>query len=122
VLCFIDDPSGVDNLDKLNVDTVCWESDYPHSDSTWPISPEMLWAQVRDLPQDTLDKITHENAMRHFRFDPFRHRDRETCTVGALRAGAADVDVTPRSVTARLERKTGVMDLIGTADRGKRRV
>jgi hypothetical protein len=81
----------------------------------------MLWAQVRDLPQSQIDKITHENAMRHFRFDPFRHRDRETCTVGALRAGAADVDVTPRSVAARLERKTGVMDLIGTADRGKRR-
>ncbi|HEY5251746.1 MAG TPA: hypothetical protein VIJ09_08805 [Acidimicrobiales bacterium] len=37
--------------------------------------------------------MTHENAMRHFRFDPFASRSKESCTVGALRAGAADVDV-----------------------------
>ena len=34
--------------------------------------------------------------MRHFRFDPFAHRPKEQCTVGALRAQAVDVDVTPR--------------------------
>jgi len=33
--------------------------------------------------------------MRHFRFDPFAHRERASCTVGALRATAADVDVRP---------------------------
>jgi predicted TIM-barrel fold metal-dependent hydrolase len=121
VLCFIDDPSGVDNLDRLNLDAVCWESDYPHSDSTWPTSPEMLWASVEGVPDATIDKITHENAMHHYRFDPFHGKPREECTVGALRARAADVDVTPRSVASRFERKTGVMDLIGTADRGKRR-
>jgi hypothetical protein len=40
--------------------------------------------------------ITHANAMRHFRFDPFSVRPADECTVGALRAGARDVDVTPR--------------------------
>jgi hypothetical protein len=34
-----------------------------------------------------VDKITHLNAMRAFRYDPFVHRPREQCTVGALRAG-----------------------------------
>ena len=30
--------------------------------------------------------------MKHFQFDPFSVRPREKCTVGALRAEAADVD------------------------------
>ncbi len=58
--------------------------------------------------------------MHHFRYDPFATRSRDECTVGALRAQASDHDITPRSVAPRLERKTGVSDLIGTADRGKR--
>jgi len=35
--------------------------------------------------------------MRHFRYDPFARRAREQCTVGALRAEAAGVDVSVRS-------------------------
>jgi len=71
---------------------VCWESDYPHSDSMWPAAPEGLAELFADVPSDIVAKITHENAMRHFRFDPFAGRAREQCTVGALRAEAADVD------------------------------
>jgi hypothetical protein len=41
-----------------------------------------------------VDAITHENAMRHFRFDPFARRPKERCTVAALRAEAAGVDTT----------------------------
>ena len=88
------------------MDTVCWEADYPHSDSTWPTSPEMLWKSLEaagtSSPSDrSIAKITHENAMRHFRFDPFATRPREQCTVAALRASAADVDVSPRPGGAR---------------------
>jgi hypothetical protein len=39
--------------------------------------------------------------MRHFRFEPFAVREREQCTVGALRARAGDVDTTPKSVGKR---------------------
>ena len=39
-----------------------------------------------------VDKITHHNAMRHFHFDPFARRPRESCTAAALRAEAPDVD------------------------------
>jgi hypothetical protein len=61
---------------------------------------------------DEIDQITHRNAMRHFRFDPFAHRPREQCTVGALRDGAADVDVTPKSSGhARAQRMTKATDL-----------
>jgi hypothetical protein len=65
------------------------------------------------VADDEIDRITHRNAMRHFRFDPFAHRPREECTVRALRAGAADVDVTPRSSgQARATKMTKATDLI----------
>jgi predicted TIM-barrel fold metal-dependent hydrolase len=92
--CFIDDRVGLRLLDLLNVDNVCWESDFPHSDSSWPNAPEVLAALFDDVGvgDDAVAKITHENAIRHYRFDPFSRRPKERCTVAALRAEAADVD------------------------------
>ena len=103
VTCFIDDPIGVQIRDHVGIDTICWEADYPHSDSTWPTSPEFLMKSLDGVPDDEVDKLSHQNAMRHFRFDPFAVRPKEECTVGALRrkAAAAGVDTTPLSVESR---------------------
>ena len=49
------------------------------------------------MPDAELNKITHENAMRWYRFDPFAHRSAEQCTVGALRAEVAGHDVSIRA-------------------------
>ena len=92
--CFIEDAIGVALLDRFNVANVCWESDYPHSDTSWPDAPEHLAVLFDGLDAATVDAITHANAMRHFRFDPFARRPRERCTVTALRAEAAGVDTT----------------------------
>jgi predicted TIM-barrel fold metal-dependent hydrolase len=97
ITCFIDDPTGVEIRHRVGIDTITWECDYPHSDSTWPQSPERVMKSLADVPDDEIDKITHLNAMRHFRYDPFSVRPREQCTVGALRAGAHDVDVSNHS-------------------------
>lgn len=99
MLCFIDDPYGVKNLDELNDDMVCYECDYPHSDTLWPECPEHLWTTIKDLSEERINKITHLNAMRYFNFDPFKHYKREELTVGALRAKAAadGVDTSPVS-------------------------
>jgi len=111
VVCFIDDPAGMKLRHDVGIDRITWEVDYPHSDSTWPTSPERLWKSLDGVPDDEIDKITHLNAMRHFRFDPFAHRLREQCTVEALRAQAADVDVALRSRGVRADRKTKASDL-----------
>jgi hypothetical protein len=92
ITCFIDDAFGIDNRRYLNVDNITWECDYPHSDSTWPTSPEDAMKYLADVSDEEIDKITHLNAMRHFQYDPFSVRPREDCTVGALRAEASDVD------------------------------
>jgi predicted TIM-barrel fold metal-dependent hydrolase len=94
--CFIEDPVGVRLLDQFNVDNVCWESDFPHSDSNWPHAPEALAELFAGIDDAIVAKITHENAMRHYRFDPFAHRPKERCTAAALRAEATDVDVVTR--------------------------
>jgi len=99
--CFIDDRVGMLLRDEIGLDTITWECDYPHSDSTWPHSPEVLYEYLGELDDDEINKITHRNAMRHYHFDPFLQRSPDECTVGALRARAGDVDVTtvssPRS-------------------------
>ena len=40
--------------------------------------------------------MTWRNAARYFQYDPFKHIPKEQCSVGALRAQAKGVDLTPR--------------------------
>jgi predicted TIM-barrel fold metal-dependent hydrolase len=97
ITCFIDDHFGVASREFLNMDRVCWECDYPHSDSTWPTAPETLAKQLDGVSDHDIDRITHLNAMRLFSFDPFSVSPREECTVGALRERAAGHDISIRS-------------------------
>ncbi|HEY4460639.1 MAG TPA: amidohydrolase family protein [Pseudonocardiaceae bacterium] len=102
--CFISDPVGVGLRDMIGINNIAWECDYPHSDSSWPKAPEELAAVADGVSDTDLNKITHENAMRWYSFDPFTHRAREKCTVGALRAEVPDHDV---SIKARGTRAGG---------------
>ena len=95
--CFISDDFGMKNIDEYDIDTVCWECDYPHSDSVWPHSAEAVWSSVKNLPDAAIDKITHLNVMREFHFDPFATRDRATARVGALRESAKHVETAPKA-------------------------
>jgi predicted TIM-barrel fold metal-dependent hydrolase len=99
ITCFIDDQAGLRQRDEIGVDRITWECDYPHSDSTWPRSPEILWPGLAGMSDEEINAITHRNAMRFFQFDPFAHRPAKQCTVGALRAEAAGIDTSERAVT-----------------------
>jgi len=96
--CFIDDPVGVELRGRIGIDNVCWELDYPHADSAWPNAPEELHAVLADATDEEIRKISYENALRWYSFDPFAIRPRERSTVGALRAEAAGHDVRIRSL------------------------
>jgi predicted TIM-barrel fold metal-dependent hydrolase len=103
--CFIADPVGIRLRDMIGLDNIAWECDYPHSDSSWPEAPEELVEAAAGVPQDELDKITYQNAMRWYSYDPFAHRSPAESTVGALRAEAGDHDVAVRAYdTGRIER------------------
>ena len=90
--CFIDDKAGVANRHLIGIDNITWECDYPHSDSSWPQSPEALAKHFDDSVSDSdINKMTYLNAMKAFRYDPFAHRAKDLSTVGALRAEADGV-------------------------------
>jgi predicted TIM-barrel fold metal-dependent hydrolase len=99
LVCYITDPSGLRLRDRIGVDIIAWECDYPHTDTTWPESPEFAWKELQDAgcDADDIDRITWQNACRFFGWDPFEHTPKEQATVGALRALATDVDVTRMS-------------------------
>ncbi|GIU88587.1 MAG: amidohydrolase [Acidimicrobiia bacterium] len=98
--CFITDPSGLKLRKEIGIDIIAWECDYPHTDTTWPESPEWAFEELRaaGCDDDEIHKITWQNACRFFDWDPFAHTPREQATVGSLRALAVDVD------TARMPR------------------
>jgi predicted TIM-barrel fold metal-dependent hydrolase len=62
--CFFDDAHGIKNLDAIGVDNVTFETDYPHSDSTWPHSLKVAMDILRDLDDETVYKIVRGNAIR----------------------------------------------------------
>jgi predicted TIM-barrel fold metal-dependent hydrolase len=70
--CFIDDPHGVRSIRELGVDNVMIETDYPHSDSTWPNCIEHAHKQLGagDLTDAEKYAILRGNAERVFRFTP----------------------------------------------------
>ncbi|MFG2364974.1 amidohydrolase family protein [Streptomyces mirabilis] len=102
--CFISDPMGVKLRHDIGIDNIAWECDYPHSDSMWPEAPEELMGVMErfDVSDSDIDKMTHENAMRWYSFDPFTHVPREQATVGALRKRAEGHDVSIQSRSHRL--------------------
>src|SRR5207302_11118846 len=94
--CYISDPSGLQLRHEIGTDIIAWECDYPHTDTTWPESPEFASRELRaaGVTDAEIHKITWENATRFFDWDPFEHTPKEQATVGGLRALAADVDTT----------------------------
>jgi predicted TIM-barrel fold metal-dependent hydrolase len=117
ITCFIVDKFGLGNLDAMNEDMVAWECDYPHSDTTWPRSPEVVWDSVQGLSDEQINKITHANAMRLFSFDPFATRPRARCTVGALREEAAGRDVSNVSHGMKEHKVMTLGQFVGAAKR-----
>ena len=114
ICCWIDDPVGVLMRDHMNVDMICWECDYPHSDSTWPTSPERFLEQTSaaGCSREDIDKISHRNAMRLYSYNPFALLGgKDRCTVGALRQKAVgwDVSIQARGIKASA---TGASDLL----------
>ncbi len=67
--CFFDDAHGLRSLEELGVDNITFETDYPHSDSTWPHTVEIAKAQMKDLDDITVEKIVRGNAIKLFQLD-----------------------------------------------------
>jgi hypothetical protein len=67
--CAIEDPSSFMQYEVIGENNIMVESDYPHSDSTWPKTQGMLQSHLAGLPKDVVEKITWRNAANLFNID-----------------------------------------------------
>jgi predicted TIM-barrel fold metal-dependent hydrolase len=63
-LTFQDDWVAFRVKDLLNVERLMWANDFPHSDSTWPWSQELLAKHTGHLSPHERDLILHDNVAR----------------------------------------------------------
>ena len=62
--CFFSDRHGLASLDEVGVDNVTFETDYPHTDSTWPNTLQVAEEMFAGLDDETVYKIVRGNALR----------------------------------------------------------
>jgi predicted TIM-barrel fold metal-dependent hydrolase len=65
--CFFRDRTGIALLDRIGTDRVTVETDYPHTDSTFPHTRQITAAALADVAQDVVDAICAGNARRMLR-------------------------------------------------------
>src|SRR5262245_51121462 len=72
VLSFQEDAIGIRLRDLIGADNMMWGSDYPHSESTFPRSRQILAAILADVPAAEQAKIVGTNTARVYGFDAAR--------------------------------------------------
>jgi predicted TIM-barrel fold metal-dependent hydrolase len=71
--CIFDDETGLKNRDAVGIDQICFETDYPHADSTFPHSEKVaadICAQA-GLDETETYKLVRGNAIRAFGLERF---------------------------------------------------
>jgi predicted TIM-barrel fold metal-dependent hydrolase len=61
---FEEDIIGMRVRDAIGVENLMWATDYPHPDSTWPRSHEVLQEHFEGVPADEVELIAAGNATR----------------------------------------------------------
>jgi len=69
--CFFKDQTGIDMRDRIGIDRITFETDYPHSDSTWPDSREVAGRLLRGLDEESITRILRTNAIDLFELQGF---------------------------------------------------
>ncbi len=65
--CAVEDPSAFVQRDRIGVDHILVESDYPHCDSTWPNTQRVIEEELGGLPAEDIAKMTWKNASELYR-------------------------------------------------------
>ncbi|MET0587509.1 MAG: amidohydrolase family protein [Novosphingobium sp.] len=66
---FIQDRTGILNRDLPGGKNIMWSSDYPHSETTFPNSREIILRDFAGIPEDDIRDIICNNAKRLYRLD-----------------------------------------------------
>ena len=66
---FQEDDLGIELRHHIGVDNLLWGSDYPHAESTFPRSREIIDQILADIPEEEKAKIAGENTAKLYHFD-----------------------------------------------------
>jgi predicted TIM-barrel fold metal-dependent hydrolase len=61
---FVDDQIGIDLRYHIGVDRIMWESDFPHVETPWPHSQDVMKRLMHEVPDDEAVLMTSGNARR----------------------------------------------------------
>ena len=64
---FEQDLAGIRLLDLIGVENLMWATDYPHPDSTWPRSQEVLETHFKGMSRDDIEMIASGNVTRIYK-------------------------------------------------------
>src|SRR3984957_8700549 len=67
--CFFRDQHGLNSLDAVGEDNVTFETEYPHTDSTWPDSKKVAEEMMDHLSDEVVYKLVRGNAIRMLSLD-----------------------------------------------------
>jgi predicted TIM-barrel fold metal-dependent hydrolase len=67
--CFTADDHGLNNIDAVGEDNVCFETDYPHTDTTWPDTKPFIEKFREYLTDEQLYKVLRGNAIKMLELD-----------------------------------------------------
>ena len=67
--CFFRDRHGLRSLDEVGVDNVTFETDYPHTDTSWPDTVEVVKQMLEGQPDDIVYRVVRGNAIRMLGLD-----------------------------------------------------
>jgi predicted TIM-barrel fold metal-dependent hydrolase len=67
--CFTADRHGLRSLEEVGEDNICFETDYPHTDTTWPNSKAYVERMVEGLDEKVAYKVLRGNAIKMLELD-----------------------------------------------------
>jgi predicted TIM-barrel fold metal-dependent hydrolase len=70
-MSFFKDQTGIDNRYKIGIDKMSFETDYPHSDSTWPETRAVAARLLDGLSDSEVHAIVRGNAIDLFQLTQF---------------------------------------------------
>jgi predicted TIM-barrel fold metal-dependent hydrolase len=65
---FVDDEVGIELRDRIGVERIMWECDYPHVEAPWPNSQVTIDKLMTNVPRDEAELMTNGNARRLYRW------------------------------------------------------
>ena len=67
--CFFEDDFGISVRDSIGIEQIAFETDYPHQDSTWPDSHEIVARLAQSLTPTELHRVVRGTAIEMFQLD-----------------------------------------------------